>query len=182
MKKFIVCFMVLISIFSLVGCGLKGNESIETLNASEYLRIHIRANSNSMEDQNVKYLVKDKVVEYLTPIIANSTDKLDMQNTISKNLQNIENVADSVLRENGFEYSSNAYFNNEFFPTRTYGNTTLEADYYDAIIVELGSASGNNWWCVVYPPLCFLNAEETSTASFKYKSLIKELIDKFFNK
>ena len=94
-----------------------------------------------------------------------------------------------VHKENGgayFAYYGSEFFqdialNFEYFPTKTYGDTTLEADFYDAIIVELGNADGNNWWCVVYPPLCFLNAEETSTEGFRYKSLIKELIDKFFN-
>lgn len=180
MKKLICCLVLLVSIFSLVGCGLNNNQN-ETLASSDYLRIHIRANSNSMDDQNVKYMVKDKVVEFLTPIIALCKSKEEMQNAVNSNLRNIESVANEVLNGNGFNYTSKAYLNFEYFPTKTYGDTTLEADFYDAIIVELGNADGNNWWCVVYPPLCFLNAEETSTEGFRYKSLIKELIDKFFN-
>ena len=104
-----------------------------------------------------------------------------MMDAVNDNLTNIENVANDMLADNGFEYASNAYISKEHFPTRVYGDVTLDADIYDAIIVELGSGEGNNWWCVVYPPLCFVNADEVSTAGFKYKSKLKEIIDKFFN-
>ena len=100
---------------------------------------------------------------------------------VQDNLDNVESVADSVLSENGFEYKSTAYISEEYFPTRVYGDTTLEAAVYDAIIVELGEGVGNNWWCVVYPPLCFVNAEETSTDGFRYKSKLMEIIEKFFD-
>ncbi len=177
MKKLLICLMSIFIVFGFGGCGKTTNN----VTNHDYLRIHIRANSNSMEDQNIKYLVKDKVVEYLTPLIATSKNKEEMESVINLNLENIEEVANSVLKANGFEYKSNAYLNNEFFPTKTYGDVTLNADYYDAIIVELGESAGNNWWCVVYPPLCFVNSAEASTAGFKYKSLILELIEKFFS-
>lgn len=177
MKRLFIALLSIFMMFSCVGCARLTNE----ISNEDYLRIHIRANSNSMEDQNVKYLVKDKIIEYLTPLIAISKNKEEMENIINLNLINIENIANDVLKDNGFEYKSNAYLNNEFFPTRTYGNITLDANYYDAIIVELGESVGNNWWCVVYPPLCFVNSAETSTDGFKYRSLILELIEKFFN-
>jgi stage II sporulation protein R len=176
MKKIFICLLSIIIVLGFTGCAKQSD-----ITNDDYLRIHIRANSNSMEDQNVKYLVKDKVVEYLTPLIATSKSKEEMETIINLNLENIEGVANEVLKDNGFEYKSNAYLNNEYFPTRTYGDVTLNADYYDAIIVELGNANGNNWWCVVYPPLCFINSAETSTEGFKYKSLILELINKFFD-
>ena len=62
-----------------------------------------------------------------------------------------------ILRQKGFNYVSNVKINNEYFPSRTYENTTLESGYYDAVIIELGEAKGDNWWCVMYPPLCFVN-------------------------
>lgn len=170
--------LIVVSTFFVVGCA-NVNSNVNT--ANDYLRIHIRANSNSMDDQNIKYLVKDSIIKYLSPIIADCTTKQMMLNAVNNNLNNIEEVANSVLNSNGYMYKSNAYINKEYFPTKTYGNYTLEADMYDAIIVELGEAQGNNWWCVVYPPLCFVNATETSTAGFKYKSKLVEIINKFFN-
>lgn len=177
MKRFFIVLVIILSAFSIVGCGAKEEDNL----ACDYLRIHIRANSNSMDDQNVKYLVKDSVVEYLTPIIAECNDKQEMIIKVQINLVNIEKIADQVLKENGFDYTSNAYINEEYFPTRTYGEYTLEADVYDAIIVELGTGTGNNWWCVVYPPLCFVNANETTTQGFRYKSKILEIIKDFFD-
>lgn len=179
MKRLLLMILVLCSIFGFQGCV--SEDEVISASASDYLRIHIRANSNSMDDQNVKYLVKDCIVEYLSPIIAECQDKSEMISAINYNLDSIEDIANSVLEENGFDYVSNAYISEEYFPTRTYGDTTLDADVYDAIIVELGTASGNNWWCVVYPPLCFVNADETSTTGFRYKSKLLEIINNFFD-
>ena len=83
------------------------------------------------------------------------------------------------LREKGFNYSVNIKIDNEFFPTRTYANTTLESGYYDAVIIELGDAQGDNWWCVMYPPLCFVNKNE-KVNQIKYKSIIYEWFEKLF--
>lgn len=150
-------------------------------NASAYLRVHIRANSNSDVDQNVKFKVKTAVVDYLTPKIEENSTFSDVYTLLEQNLDNIENVADSVLKENGFKYKSSAKLNEEYFPTRSYGEYTLENGYYDALIVNLGEGEGNNWWCVVYPPLCFIGAEGTVNKNIKYKSKLVEIIQNFFN-
>lgn len=170
MKKIlIVCCCILILTFVVIGAVRNKNK--------EYLRIHIRANSNLEVDQNIKYQIKDKVVDYLTPIICSCKSKQEIIDKLNYNKLNIEKYIDNILISNNFNYTSNLKINNELFPTRTYDNLTLESGYYDAVIIELGEAKGNNWWCVVYPPLCFLNSE--SYTSFKYKSKILELINKF---
>ena len=177
MRKVLCCALIVFSFAGLVGCTISKDE----MSSSEYFRIHIRANSNSMEDQNIKYMIKDSVVEYLSPLIAECEDKDSMMSVVQDNLSDIESVADDILRESGFGYTSTAYISEEYFPTRVYGDITLEAAVYDAIIVELGEGDGNNWWCVVYPPLCFVNAEETSTSGFRYKSKLMEIIKNFFD-
>lgn len=143
---------------------------------TEYLRIHIRADSNSPDDQAVKLKVRDKVVEFITPKIADCDSKEKAEKVIRDNLTGIEEVCDNVLSENNFDYKSTARVNEEKFPTRTYQSLTLESGYYDALIIELGSGSGDNWWCVVYPPLCFT----TGNVKYEYKSKLLEIIDKFF--
>ena len=100
---------------------------------------------------------------------------------LEENLSNIECVADNVLLENGFNYKSKAELNEEYFPTRSYGEYTLENGFYDALIVNLGSGNGDNWWCVVYPPLCFIGSEGTYGKNIKYKSKLVEIIQNFFN-
>ena len=143
--------------------------------SDEYLRIHIRANSNESIDQNVKYQVKDCLVKYLTPYIANCKSKQDAENLLKEKEKYLENTVDSLLKSNGFSYRSNIVVRSELFPTRVYEDFTLEEGFYDAVIVELGKAEGDNWWCVVYPPLCFTGNE----SGIVYKSKILEIIRDF---
>lgn len=145
----------------------------------EFLRIHIRANSNSNVDQEVKYAVRNAVSEYLTPLLVNISNKDDAEKIVSQNLSNIIMVADKVLSEKGFSYKSNARISREQFPTRYYGEYCLEEGIYDALIIELGDGTGDNWWCVIYPPLCFIPAE-SGTGNIYYKSKILEIIEDFF--
>ena len=174
MKKFIVIFFLCILTAGLFIIGTISTNKTKTHN--EYLRIHIRANSNLDIDQDIKYKVKDSVVDFLTPIISTCQTKKDFEEKLKENLTNIECITNNILAQNNFDYKASARVNNEYFPTRTYDNLTLENGYYDALIIELGKAQGNNWWCVVYPPLCFLN----SNANYVYKSRIIEIIKKYF--
>ena len=171
--KILLFGLFIVTATCLCGCSLSVNES----DNDEYLRIHIRANSNSDIDQNVKYEIRDNVIDYLTPYIANCSSKKEMESVLANNLLGINAVCDKILQEKGFDYVSNSKVCNEYFPTRTYGDLTLEQGYYDALIIELGEADGNNWWCVVYPPLCFVNAKEINGKNFRYKSKIMELIN-----
>lgn len=173
MKNFCIVFVVLFIIIATVVCV----GSIQPAQAeNEYLRIHVRANSNDEVDQAVKYKVKDEVVKYITPYAAQCVDKKTAMELISSILGDIENVCDSVLKQNGFSYKSKASVKSEEFPTRVYGDLTLEAGLYDALIIELGSGTGDNWWCVIYPPLCFTSA----TTNVNYRSAIYDIVRKFF--
>ncbi len=174
MKKLCITFLI-IGIIVLSGIGLI---SFEEQSHKEYLRIHIRANSNLSADQQIKYVVKDKIVDYLTPYIAECETKKEAQNMLNANLFSIEQVAKGVLLQKGFDYSVKASVREENFPTRVYDNVCLESGFYDALIIELGSGKGDNWWCVVYPPLCFTGEGR----SFVYRSKILDIINDFFNK
>ena len=169
------CVFLLAAIIIIVSAaGLTGKtETAKT----EYLRIHIRANSNGEEDQIVKYEVKERIVGFLTPLLSDCDTKEKAEKVIAGNLKNIENIADRTLKERGYPYSSEAKINNELFPTRVYESLTLSGGYYDALIINLGEGAGDNWWCVVYPPLCFVGS-----GNYVYRSKIKSIIDGFFNK
>ena len=153
----------------------QGGERPSGENAS-YLRVHIRANSNSETDQAVTYRVRDKVVEFLTPTVADCATKEQAIAKIGGKLDEISAVAERELRANGYTYGAKASLRTEQFPTRVYDGVTLEAGVYDALILELGTGKGDNWWCVVYPPLCFTGGN----ANVIYKSKIAEIIRKFF--
>ena len=174
MKKKICFVLFILIVIVVVSLFLPTNQDYD------YLRIHIRANSNNVVDQNVKYIVKDKVVEYLTPFFCNVPSKSEAIKKVDELNDNITKECLSVLKQNGFNYSVNVKVSNEYFPTRTYDNTTLDAGFYDAVIIELGQAQGDNWWCVMYPPLCFVNKNQKSI-QIKYKSKIVEWFKCAFN-
>jgi stage II sporulation protein R len=180
MKK--ILFFCLSVVVVLTTLGVCTSLSKETgLTNADYLRIHIRANSNTTEDQNIKYAIKDEFVEYLTPKLAECGTKQSVMDMILKETVSLENLANNTLIQNGFDYSARVIIDKENFPTRTYEGYTLESGIYDAIIVELGTATGNNWWCVIYPPLCFVNYTSESSKTVVYKSKLWEIIKQFFN-
>lgn len=152
------------------------SEKNSDISTTEYFRIHVRADSNDEDDQSVKYLVKDEIVNYLTPVICSAENKQEAMKLIASRLKEIEKIANEVLKENGFFYTSSACLKEEAFPLRVYEEVALPSGVYDSLIVNLGGGKGDNWWCVIYPPLCFDGGENVI-----YKSKIAEIIKKFFN-
>ena len=172
MKKFCIVFGLLIII--IVTAAVTAGGAAET----EYLRMHVRANSDSQADPAVKYEVKDAIVDYLMPVAASCESKEEAMAALEKAIPQIEEVADKVLAENGFSYTARAEVRREEFPTRVYEDVTLEAGMYDALIVELGTGEGANWWCVLYPPMCF--SGEATGENIVFRSRIAEIIRSFF--
>lgn len=170
MKKIIAAIVALISLVAVFVAIPK-----ESTNA-DYLRIHIRADSNNEEDQSVKYVVKAAVVEYLTPYLANADTKQKAMNVVKGLLSQIKAVCDKTLKSSGKNYVSHVKLCEEQFPDRSYNGFTLKAGVYDALIIELGSGKGNNWWCVVYPPLCFVEGASNGSDNIVYKSRLWEII------
>ncbi len=173
MKKFFVCALLVAATIAVALLCLPSSPK-----ADAYLRVHIRANSNGEKDQAVKYLVKDEAVKYLTPVVAGCETKDEAMKMIEKELPALERLAERVLSEKGFSYGARASLRQEEFPTRVYEEVTLGAGVYDALILELGTGEGDNWWCVVYPPLCF----SAGNGNVVYKSKIAEIINSFFGR
>ena len=141
--------------------------------SQKLLRFHVIANSDSEEDQADKYLVRDAVVAYLTPVVAEAETREEAEAALDDCLPGLVKTAEQVLEKNGFFYGARAEIREEEFPTRVYGEYTLEAGVYRALIVSLGTGTGDNWWCVVYPPLCFAGEPGDSVV---YRSKILEII------
>ena len=173
MKKIIFAVIALVVLVAVIAVAPSSKTN------ADFLRIHIRADSNDTADQNVKYEVKSAVVDYLTPYLTGATTKQKAMSIVQSHLRDIEAVCDKVLAQNGFTYKSHAKLKEEQFPDRSYGDVTLAAGVYDALIIELGSGSGNNWWCVVYPPLCFVGGESNGTNQIIYKSKLMEIINQW---
>ena len=165
--------IILIVILSIFCIGCVDNNSISE---RELLRLHIRADSNDSVDQSVKLKVRDDIVTYLAEQNKDVTTFKEAYEKISLQLASLKRIADSRLKKEGMPYEAEVKLTREYFPTRSYGDVVLESGYYDALIINLGSGKGDNWWCVVYPPLCYLEA----TDDFVYRSKLKELIDRYF--
>lgn len=144
----------------------------------EYIRIHIRADSDDPQAQAVKYAVRDRLVTEIAPIIAECNSFEQAADTLKSAESHLSKVGTDTLAELGFAYDARAVVRREFFPTRFYEGYTLPAGEYLALIVELGRAEGQNWWCVIYPPLCLAGQ---SGVPVRYKSRILEMIDAWKN-
>jgi len=176
MKQLIALFFI-IAAAAVVLVGLPA-EHKQT--EADFLRLHVRANSNSAADQDIKYVVKQEIVNELTPLFTDVTSKEQAMHRLNDNLWRIKAVADRVLEQAGFNYTSRVGLRTEFFPTRSYNEYSLPEGVYDALIVELGSGTGDNWWCVVYPPLCFLENNIGGDKGVVYKSKLQEIIKRYF--
>lgn len=179
MKKSYRIIALASAIFVVVGvifmCGCVHTKTDE---GYKLIRIHIRANSNEAGDQAVKLKVRDKLNAMITDKVADAEVFSVAYSRLEKLLPTLKKAADEVLKENGYTYKSRVKLNNEYFPTRTYEGVVVESGYYDALIVELGEGAGDNWWCVVYPPLCYVSSEG---GGIEYRSLIAELWKKFID-
>lgn len=133
-------------------------------NRGDYVRLHILANSDSVEDQRVKLKVRDAVVAYITPYVTNVGSAQEAEGIIVNLQQDIVKVAQATLVENGAHYPVAIQLGTFDFPVRSYGNLVLPAGEYHAVRLLLGEASGQNWWCVLFPPLCFIDGANTALA------------------
>lgn len=145
---FIYVFLLSINYVKAVSCNLSDN----------VLRLHIIANSNSIDDQNLKLKVRDNIIKYMNTLTSDCSNKSDVISTVSNNLDNFKNIALNTIKENGYNYNVDIKLGNFYFPTKSYGDISFPSGYYDALKIEIGEAVGQNWWCVLFPPLCFVNS------------------------
>lgn len=163
MKK--ILFAILISVIAVTGIitYFKQNKDdavadIQAEIASKIVRFHIRANSDSDSDQQLKLRVKDRVVEMISQKLKDVNGLDDAKNVIYDNFDNIKLVAREEIAASGYDYDVDVYFERSYFPIKEYGDMTFPAGVYEAFRVDIGEAKGHNWWCVLYPSLCFIDS------------------------
>lgn len=126
--------------------------------SSAVIRFHVRANSDSDEDQALKLLVRDGILEMLGPELAEAEDKDEARSIMEKKLAEIERTGETIVQAAGYDYEVHAYLTTEEFPMKSYGDLLFPAGEYEALRVDIGKQEGANWWCVMYPGLCFVDA------------------------
>ena len=139
--------------------------------SNEVFRIHILANSDSEEDQNLKLSVRDRIIEYAENLLCDAHSKEAAMEIIRSNLHTFYDVARDEILRNGYDYDVTLSIKNLYFDTRYYGDITMPGGFYDALQIRIGNAAGKNWWCVMYPSLCIFSAAKTDSVE---ENLTKE--------
>lgn len=176
MKKIIIILLACLSLYMFFS-KTKEQETVRIPDSA--IRFRVLANSNSPRDQKIKEEVRDKMQKELYSILENSKSIKQARGIINDNMDNFDNILKEEMKDK--EYSYTIDYGMHEFPEKTYKGITYEAGEYESLLVTLGEGKGDNWWCVLFPPLCLLEAEEsTDTNEIEYKSFIKELIEKYF--
>lgn len=170
--KRILLILFLFFIYFIV-CAFSYVNAVSCDIQNSVFRLHVIANSDSEEDQNLKYIVRDKVLEYINSISYNASSKKDVIDLAKSNIDTIQEIAQKTVYENGYNYSVKLNIGNFAFPTKTYGDISFPAGFYDALKIEIGNANGKNWWCVMFPPLCFVDVT-SGVVPDESKEIIRE--------
>lgn len=191
MKKFLFMIMFILAIFAINTNMTYGKgEDVQKDIACKIIRFHVIANSDSKDDQALKLKVRDKVLEYIQPKLKQSKDIDESRKIIKENDKEIIAIANEVIKENGYNYSVRSTLSNENFPIKTYGNITLPQGKYEAYRIIIGTGEGQNWWCVMFPPVCFVDITKGEVSYKQTEEQMKrvlspeeyKVVDNQFNK
>lgn len=154
--KYIAVLLSLLVLFVFISASSYANTISQDL-SKNFFRLHILANSDSESDQNLKLQVRDAVIDYMETLKYDGLTKEEAILLTTEHLDDFKNIAQKVLNENNCNYDVNLEVGNFHFPTKEYGNISLPAGFYDGLKIEIGEAKGQNWWCSLFPPLCFVD-------------------------
>lgn len=174
MKKILI---ILISIIMIVAVR-KNVEAENIVIPDEAIRLRIIPNSNTPEDLYIKGLVKEKMEENISNLLNDTTQISSARQIIENNLSKFNDDINEIFNNYNYDYKYKVKYGYNFFPKKEYKGITYNEGYYESLVVELGEAKGDNWWCVLFPPLCLLEAEESTEVEYKF--FVQELIDKIF--
>jgi stage II sporulation protein R len=154
-----VCLLLIISFLSFMQfLHTSEFKNLQEDISHEILRFHVVANSDSKQDQEIKLVIKDELTTALKPSLEHAKNIDEARVIIQENLSNLEQIANQTLMKNGYEYTASASLEKGYFPLKVYGDLSLPPGEYEAIRIELGTAKGQNWWCIMFPPLCFVDS------------------------
>lgn len=171
----ILAASLIIGIFVTVICSYFYSENIQAGIADNVIRFHVLANSDSKYDQQLKLAVRDAVLLEYSDALSNQSEIDLSREFLRERLPDIKAVAESVLVDNGCNYPVSVSLGRSFFPTKTYGDIAFPAGDYEALKIEIGDAEGKNWWCVMFPPLCFVDITQNKVSD-EVKNNLKEVL------
>lgn len=173
-KTLFVIVIIIVSIFVYI------NVNAEVIIPNEAIRVRVVPNSNSVMDQDMKEKVKEYVSGYMYLELNGVYDVNEARDIIEANIDNINQGIEDIFDENGYDMDFEINFGENYFPDKNYKGVIYNEGEYESLVVYIGEARGDNWWCVLFPPLCLLEAEESDTGEVEYRSFVSEMIDKIF--
>ncbi|CDC31823.1 stage II sporulation protein R [Clostridium sp. CAG:508] len=171
----IFVILILLSLFILIS-AISYVDAVSNNIADSIFRLHVIANSDSKEDQELKLKVRDELLSYMNIISKDSKSKQEAMQIANEHKEEFTQIAEKLIKENGYNYTVNVQIGKADFPTKYYGDITLPAGTYDALKVQIGEAKGQNWWCVMFPPLCFVDVS-TGIVPDNSKQELKQSLD-----
>lgn len=178
MKKYLLLFLSILCIIY-VFSNFKETENIIPDDA---IRFRVIANSNSINDQNVKIQVRNVVQNKIFELIS-GVDNIDKTRKIlQSNIDEINKLVKDTLNKLGYNEKFNVNYGYNYFPKKKYKGITYKEGKYESLVITLGNGDGDNWWCVLFPPLCLLEADESNSSDAEYTFFVKELIEKYIKK
>lgn len=174
-----ILFLGVLAVLDKKGQVVKGNNNDNLVQeiSEKLIRFHVLANSDSEEDQALKMKVKDEVISFIAPKLEKSNSIEESREILRENNDEIIDIATKCIKENGYNYSVSTTLGKENFPTKVYGNITLPQGEYEAFRVLIGDAEGANWWCVMFPPLCFVDVTKGQISYEETDERIKKVLD-----
>ncbi|MEY7999334.1 stage II sporulation protein R [Clostridium sp. Mt-5] len=178
MKKVLLIFIIsILSVFASYSFldEVKSND-IQNDMAARIIRFHVIANSDSESDQALKLKVRDKVLKYIAPKLKNSKNIEESREILKENNEKILKIASSEIKEEDYSYKVKSTLSKVNFPIKTYGNITLPQGRYEAYRIVIGSGKGQNWWCVMFPPLCFVDITKGQVSYTQTENEMKKVL------
>ena len=155
MKKWFISVAMVAVVFIYIWIAVLGNDPLQPSIASKILRFHVLANSDSPSDQKVKEKVRDAVGTYLKSLLEESDNIEETRTIVDAHMDQIVAISIETLKEQGYDYTVSAVITHTDFPEKTYGSYTFPKGNYEALEITIGKGDGKNWWCVLYPNMCF---------------------------
>ena len=178
--KKITLFTILFILYFMV-CAINYSHAVVTDISDSIFRLHVIANSDTTYDQNLKYKVRDSVLEYMNTLVSANNTKEEIIQIASSHLEDFKQIAEDTIYSNGYNYPVEVEIGNFNFPTKTYGDISFPSGFYDALRIKIGKAKGQNWWCVMFPPLCFIDVSSGIVPDDSKEILESELSEEEFN-
>lgn len=180
-KKLKYIFIILSLLFCFIFISITSYARSVSDNLSDnFFRLHILANSDSKQDQDLKLKIRDAIIEYMSAQDFSNSTKSEVMSVVENSLDSYKAIAQTVIANEGLNYNVSAEVGNFHFPTKVYGNISLPAGYYDALRIKIGNAEGQNWWCSLFPPLCFVDISSGVIDEDSKNNLKENLSDEEF--